>query len=363
MTATRPVSSQTIFPWIQALRALSALAVAFYHVGHDAIGNGGDPRGVIRALINFMPWQASVDVFFVISGFVIVHSSGALFARPGAPGIFLRRRLTRIIPLYWIMTTAFIAVLLLNRAQIHGDIGGPVYLLASYLFIPFPRPDGLVQPAFGLGWTLNYEMFFYLVITPFLAFPRTRAVATVIVLCAVLVACGRVFGFANPQLHFWSNSIILDFLAGMLLAQALAAGIRLPAASRYALVALAVIELHLSRNVSPAYRPLVFGIPALIFVGAACLGTTTARPGRFATLLIFLGDASYAMYLVHPFIMRGFSILWHRFHAQNEIAGIIYILAGLAVAQACAAILHVYVERNLYRMLRRKVGVTKNEAV
>ena len=175
--------------------------------------------------------------------------------------------------------------------------------------------------------------------------------------------CGKILGFTNVQLAFWSHSIILDFLAGMLLAQALAAGIRFSVLVRYALVAVAIIELHLTRNAPPLYRPLVFGIPALIFVGAACLGDTKTRPGRFATLLIFLGDASYAMYLVHPFIMRGFSILWHRFHAQNEIAGIIYVLAGLAVAQACAALLHVYVERNLYRMLRRKVGVTRNEAV
>ena len=87
------------------------------------------------------------------------------------------------------MTTAFIAVLFLNRAQIHGDIGGPLYLLASYLFIPMARPDSVVQPAFGLGWTLNYEMFFYLIITPFLAVPRGRAVAFVI---AILRHAGRV---------------------------------------------------------------------------------------------------------------------------------------------------------------------------
>jgi peptidoglycan/LPS O-acetylase OafA/YrhL len=352
-----------IFPWIQALRAAAALAVAFFHVSHDAINGGGDPRGIIAGIINFMPWEASVDVFFVISGFVIVHSSAGLFGQPAGPGIFIRRRLTRIIPLYWIMTTAFIAVLLLGRAEINGDIGGPLYLLMSYLFIPWPRPDGLVQPALGLGWTLNYEMFFYVLITPFLLAPRIGAVAGVVLVCCALVLAGQFLGFHNPQLAYWSSPIILDFLAGMMLAQLLAGGVRLSKAAIWGLIFGAAIMLHLFAHIPPGARAFAWGVPAAALVATACLGSAIPRLTGFSRLLILLGDASYAMYLVHPFIMRGFTILWRRFHVANELAGIIYVLAGVAVAQSCAVLLHLYVERRLYRMLRRRTGVLKNEAV
>ncbi len=352
-----------IFPWIQALRAAAALAVAFFHVSHDAIAGGGDPRGIITRIINFMPWEASVDVFFVISGFVIVHSSAGLFGQASGPGIFIRRRLTRIIPLYWIMTTAFIAVLLVGRAEINGNIGGPLYLLMSYLFIPWPRPDGLTQPALGLGWTLNYEMFFYVLITPFLVLPRRGAVACVVLVCCALVLAGQFIGFKNPQLAYWSSPIILDFLGGMMLAQLLAGGARLSKAAIWALIIGAIIMLHLVAGAPPGARALAWGVPAAALVATACLGRAAPRINGFTRRLILLGDASYAMYLVHPFIMRGFTILWHRFHVANELAGIIYVLAGVVVAQSCAVLLHLHVERRLYRMLRRRTGVLKNEAV
>jgi exopolysaccharide production protein ExoZ len=352
-----------IFPWIQALRAAAALAVAFFHVSHDAIAGGGDPRGMIAGIINFIPWEASVDVFFVISGFVIVHSSAGLFGQPAGPGIFIRRRLTRIIPLYWIMTTAFIAVLLLGRAEINGNIGGPLYLMMSYLFIPWARPDGLVQPALGLGWTLNYEMFFYILITPFLLVSRIGAVAGVVLVCCALVLAGQFAGFHNVQLAYWSSPIILDFLGGMMLAQLLAGGVRLARPAIWGLILGAAIMLHVFAHIPPGARAFAWGVPAAALVATACLGRAAPHLTRFAKLLILLGDASYAMYLVHPFIMRGFTILWHRFHVANELAGIIYILAGVTVAQSCAVVLHLHVERRLYRMLRRRTGVLKNEAV
>ena len=79
-------------------------------------------------------------------------------------------------------------------------------------------------------------------------------------------------------------------------------------------------------------------------------------------LLVRLGDASYAMYLIHPFIMRGLTVLWHKFHATNELAGTIYVLAGLTAAQLCALAVNMSVERKFASLLRGGRGL-KNEAV
>jgi peptidoglycan/LPS O-acetylase OafA/YrhL len=357
-------SSRNLLSGIQGLRALAALAVAFHHIAHDAITNGGDPAGYLTQISAFMPWEAGVDIFFVISGFVIVHASAALFAQPGGAMKFLKSRLTRIVPLYWIMTTAFLAIALAGGGvAVHGDLGGPAYLAASYLFIPWARPDGIVQPALGLGWTLNYEMFFYAVFAVFLRLKRERAVIAAASLFCAFVAYGQIIGFANLQAASWSNPIILEFAAGMGIALCRAKNVRLPGAARLALFLLGLAALHFGVTAPVAARALVYGIPAAALVAAAALTPASAIITTRQNLLIRLGDASYAMYLVHPFVMRGFTLLWHKIHAANELTGTIYVLTGLLAAQACALAINVTVERKLKKLLRRRDGKLKDEAV
>ncbi|MDE8346118.1 MAG: acyltransferase, partial [Acidocella sp.] len=220
-------------PNLQGLRALAAASVAFSHIAHDALQNTAHPSHVVGMVSALMPWGAGVDIFFVISGFVIVHASAPLFAT-GHSGLltFLQRRLARIVPLYWLMTAAFLAVLWLGHSAIHGDIGGWRYIIASFLFIPWPRPDGLMEPAFGLGWTLNFEMFFYLVFTPFLWLPRHLALPGAITAFAIFVAIGHFHPFTTPCLAFWSQPIILEFCTGMALAGLAARGAKMPIIAR-----------------------------------------------------------------------------------------------------------------------------------
>jgi peptidoglycan/LPS O-acetylase OafA/YrhL len=353
-------TARGFLPWVQALRAFAAFAVAFVHIAHDDIANGGDPAGVFKFVTKFFPWDAGVDVFFVISGFVIVHASARLFGVAGSWAVFLRRRLARIVPLYWVMTTAFLAVLVLSRDAIHGDIGGVGFVLASYLFLPWPRPDGVMQPAFGLGWTLNYEMFFYLLFAPFLLLGRRRAVIGAGILLCVLVTLGPVLAPLSPVLRFWCDPILMEFVFGMELALIVSMGFVLPFGVRVLLVIGAVLAFHLDAD-GVGVRPIIYGLPAMALVAAAALLPASAARGRVEKMLVRLGDASYAMYLAHPFVMRGFTILWHRIHAHNEITGTIYVLAGLAVAQGLALFINATLERRIRDWFRR--GSLVNEVV
>ncbi|MBA4334995.1 MAG: hypothetical protein C0420_08825, partial [Methylobacterium sp.] len=115
-TARRPAGSNgplapalsAILP-IQVLRALAAFMVAVHHVQPDAAvlaRLAGQPF----AGSDLLPWMAGVDIFFVVSGFIMVHASASLFDRPGAPALFLKRRLVRIVPLYWAATTLFLLI-------------------------------------------------------------------------------------------------------------------------------------------------------------------------------------------------------------------------------------------------------------
>lgn len=331
---------------------MAALSVAFTHTLHDVISRDGDPAGWLAAAQRFMPWHAGVDLFFVISGFVMIHASAPLFGQPGAALVFLRRRLARIVPLYWLATTLFLLTLGLARHEIHGDIGGPFYVAASYLFIPMARPDGVMQPAYGLGWTLNYEMFFYLCLTPLLFLRRQVAVAGLALGFCGLVVVGQIAGFDNQQFGYWANPIILEFVAGMLLALLWAGGLRLPGAVRIGLAVAGLAALHFS-GAAAEWRVLAYGLPALALVAAAVLGRQTAEPNRAENWLVRLGDASYAMYLIHPFVIRSFTVLWHRFHAVNEMDSIIYLLCCLGAAQICALLVHKFIEPKLYAVFRR----------
>jgi peptidoglycan/LPS O-acetylase OafA/YrhL len=343
-----------LFPWVQALRAIAAGAVAFFHIANDAIVAGRDPSGLIARATASMPWIAGVDIFFVISGFVIVHASGKLFGQTGGSLRFLRRRLTRIVPLYWALTTLFLAMTLLQRSAIHGGTGGTGYVLASYLFIPFARPDGLPKPALGLGWTLNYEMFFYMMMTPFLLLPRVAAVAGCAAALCLLVGFGQTMGFGILPLQFWSDPIVLEFVLGMGLALAVARGFTLPGWARMALIAIALVWLHRLAGGPVAGRVVSFGLPGAMLVAAAVSNPRPDRMGTASRGLMRLGDASYAMYLFHPFVMRGFTLLGGRFATHTETSGVVYVAASLVVAQLCALAINAGFERKVMAMLRRK---------
>lgn len=143
---------------LQALRAIAAIWVVIYHCHTEAWHwlSPGQPRPPEP-----FPWMAGVDVFFVISGFIIVLSSRKLFGAKGGFRLFVTRRLIRVLPLYWFMTTLFLAVAFILPQVLNSATPGWREILSSYLFYPMQRSDGLTVPVYSIGWTLNYEMFFY----------------------------------------------------------------------------------------------------------------------------------------------------------------------------------------------------------
>src|ERR1041385_2180302 len=134
-----------------------------------------------------------LDLFFVISGFVMVYSSERLFGRADAPRIFMLRRIARIVPLYWAMTLVVLAYFLLAHGRdMLFALYPPGNILASFLFYPYPRGDGALVPLHALGWTLNYEMFFYVVFAALICLSREIAVTAIVALfCTLAVLGGR----------------------------------------------------------------------------------------------------------------------------------------------------------------------------
>ncbi len=302
MLARSPVAP--VLP-IQWLRALAALLIVVHHALHEVAQLTRTP-----SLQGILPLEAGVDLFFVISGFVMVHSSRDLFGSRAATLPFLRRRIARIAPIYWASTALFLGLTMVGLVGGGRPAPGAAEIAASFAFWPYLRPDGLVQPVYSLGWTLNYEMFFYLLFALALPLRREQAVPALVGALMLLVAVGQIVPPSWTAPHYWTRPIILEFGFGMMIGQMALSGLR-PTRTMAALLLAAALALLAAGKLLPGLPPeraLLYGLPAALIVLASLAFDELGAEGPLARLATRLGDASYAIYLLHPFALRGLAV-------------------------------------------------------
>jgi exopolysaccharide production protein ExoZ len=320
---------------IQILRALAALLVVAAHCIDTTIalaGPGSTPGGILDDF-----GAAGVDLFFVISGFVIAHTAFVGVRREA--GQFARQRLHRVVPLYFIMSAL-------------AASGSPIYvdeLVATLLFWPALHPYMLATPMMFVGWTLCFEMLFYAAATLALLRPGRTMVGVLLAGYVLCWALGTVTGLS--AFRFLGNPLIVEFLFGVLIANI--AG-RVPASwGRIALLAgLAWFAATLALGQVGAgfdspdvlLRPLIWGVPsALLVLGAVVMADW--RPAVIMAPLLTLGTASYALYLAHILALRLLERGWEALHLPAPAL----LVFGLAMAVSILAglLVHYLVERPL----------------
>jgi exopolysaccharide production protein ExoZ len=330
---------------IQTLRAIAALAVVCMHIPRDLRmrGYGELPLFEVGAF--------GVDLFFVISGFIMVYASRHLFAREGASLEFILRRAARIIPTYWLVTSFLI---FLARKQILASPDDAwQHIAASYLFIPHPRPsDGLMLPVLPLGWTLNYEMFFYAVFAAALVLPRVAAISAVSVLLLLLAVAGAFLRLPEP-LHFWTDSIILEFVFGMLLAEAYIRGFRLPRVAAVLAIAAGIAGAMLYDPAVPSSvvpRGIGWGVPAAAVFAGVVLSASWGIGS--SALLHGLGAASYSLYLTHGVVFIFMGSYFRRLNLPAYSPPLLTAALWLAASILVASLVYVAFERPVTRLLQ-----------
>jgi peptidoglycan/LPS O-acetylase OafA/YrhL len=283
---------------LQWLRALAAMMVLTGHALEEAAHYRGIGAGAAA-----LPWTRGVDVFFVISGFVIALSARRHAGSGAGAGAFLLRRVIRVVPLYWLFTTLMVVALLAAPGAVKDTDLDPAQILSSYFFYPYERHDGRIAPVLSLGWTLNYEMFFYLLASAALFWRWPRAA---LLLWGALVTLALLGWFLDPTqtaLRFWTNSIIIEFGFGVLLAllwqQRGTTHHPTLAVTLFLTGVAALILLH----GTDLPRFLAAGLPATLMVAGPVLFLANAA-GPLARAGSSLGDASYALYLSHRFVLR-----------------------------------------------------------
>lgn len=310
-----------------------------------------------------------VDIFFVISGFIICTISVQDNAH------FFRRRVLRVVPLYWIATFGWIMAMLVMPGRVnstHVDAGG---IVRSLLFIPYqmPQRDG---PILQLGWTLNYEMFFYLVVAVLLTvFARNarRALIAAAIVIGLLSVSGFFFPASAHFLSFYQSSLLLEFVAGVGLSFAyrrfsrtemnVGGGSRLRilffgTAAALAIAALVVLVWHdlqfgARTDVSRAF---FYGVPALVLVASSLALESLIRDGRTTRVLLEVGDGSYAVYLFHPFVLAAVShVILADVIASAGVPMRILLLAGTMVLVIVAGIvINRWIDAPIQRFFRRR---------
>ena len=326
---------------IQILRFLAATAVVAFHAWGVAPKYIRVPDGTWSFGLEHA--GHGVDLFFVISGFIIFYATHRTALSPAA---FLRRRIERIVPLYYVVTFAVIALALAWPATFYTpDWLTPRHIAKSLAFISFTDGE---MPVVYLGWSLEYEMYFYLAVALLMAFSREAWRDIVVIFCA-LVVVGKLPGVnaALGNYVFFTDPMVLEFILGVVIGKWFACGragsIEL-AATACAFAALVIAE--------PDSRAIIYGLPsALLVAGAAWISRARPNPSSAERWLERLGDASYSIYLAQVNTVS--LVCQYTAQAFPESAPMALVGMTTVISVAFGVLLNVLVERPLLKLARR----------
>jgi exopolysaccharide production protein ExoZ len=346
---------------LQALRAVAALLVVLFHstqIWREMVGTVGFAG----------PWDrgwAGVDLFFVISGFVMVWVAGDRPAGIGTAARFLWDRLTRIYPLWWV----FCALMALYFLLTYGQPASPATQSADQAWGMFARsmlllPQG-EMPVLAVGWTLIYELAFYGLFALLLLVPAKWRLIGLILWGAILLYRWN-FTLAESGLpSSWSmtfaDQLCLEFLIGTAAAYCLKA-VRISSAVAMAIAAIGVATFIAAMMVASGFddtgmnrnRVLAFGLPSgLIVLGV--IGWEVSGAGRIARWIRRIGDASYTLYLSHFLVVLVLKRVFEQIGLFTDVSALSMVgftVVGTLASVVTAHILYRVIERPLLQLTR-----------
>ena len=334
---------------LNTLRAFAALCVVYYHITSDAGLNLAVNVGT-----------RGVDVFFVISGFIIT------FVGAKNPEQFFARRLIRIVPFYWAATIFVFCIALVFPHLFHNTRADVPQFLASLFFIPRETDYAGLFPTLILGWSLNYEMYFYALFAISLLIWRSMAAVVCSVLITLILLAIDLSGATHPSVTFYARPIVFEFVFGVAayylvtwitgykasITKSSAALWLLALVMAGAIAALGIGEYQKGWGLP---REISAGVPAFFLVASAILIERLYRVVIDNKIVFLVGESSYILYLVHPYVIYGILRTLVR-HPENlgALSTAALILALLAIASIVAVAIHLLFERPVMDFLRRR---------
>lgn len=340
---------------IQILRGIAAFLVLLFHIMlmEQKWGGGSMLLGKI-----FNAGQSGVDLFFVISGFVMVTITRGRFQDWQAITRFLYNRIARIYPPYWFFSFILVGVYLVRPSLVNPSLDGRIHFLHSFLLLPQNT-----LPLLMVGWTLVYEMYFYIVFILFLLAPERMFSGLLAAWSISILAANWLWGLPGVHLPIsWQkiamSPLCLEFAGGCLVAKIVHSGNgqwRLPClllGTGMAAASTLLVQLDPTIAFSHQFRRLLFfGLPyMLVLYGMA----STEIHGNVSRIpaLERLGDASYSLYLSHTIVLNGIGWLWAT--TMPGSGGPLWLTAMTLCALAAGFISFRIIEQPAMKLLKRR---------
>jgi len=356
ITATDPARDRLDF--IQALRGIAAFLIVVFHLKwymSNAQWLGFGERVFGNA-------HTGVDLFFVISGFIMVHASRASDGSPRYVAGFLVRRFARIWPVYVATTILF----LIAMRQLF-DVDG-IKLAKALAFLPESSQGSpfFEYPPLHVGWTLVYEMYFYVLFAVALLAGRWRWAAlgglgglTLIVLPAVLAGDVATSAFHDYRmtpaiLDIVASPMVWEFLAGVAIGLVYRSRLRLthrPLRLTLVWLSIAVVLWQYGSGFHAGHGPLASGLAIAVMVLALAMHDKEQRIG-VPGWLVWLGNVSFSLYLVHRFPQLALPPLLKSSYPQLVTGGG-FVVMCIVVALVLAYLSHRFLEQRLSEWVRR----------
>lgn len=352
MLPASQAGSSTHFDSLQALRGIAALAVLVFHLRavEAKYIPGESLLGSVAAHAD-----AGVDLFFVISGFVMAHVGRGRFSGFSAAGVFLMKRAWRVLPLYWLLTTLTVVLMMTFPAVVNSSYPDQS-IIRSYLLVPHTQ-----LPVLAVGWTLIHEAYFYIVFAIAIAIIAERALTACLIGWAAVIAYAHIDGYQEmtPLRQLLISPLTFEFIVGVL------AGLhwqKIPLWLAFAML-VSGITLFLSGAVGfahpsisasdPWLRTAISGSASVLLVLGWVMHESRGEV-QVPSLLVSLGDSSYSLYLSHVFVISAVGRVWAAvIPGQSWAHHLLFVVVGTASACISGHLIHRWIELPLLNLAHR----------
>ncbi|MBO9199907.1 MULTISPECIES: acyltransferase family protein [Niastella] len=328
---------------IQIMRGIAAILVVLLHISIKGEQYGNN------ALHGFTIGGAGVDLFFIISGYIMCVST---INRDLNFSQFMLHRIRRIIPLYWLSTTIGLIIFLV-KPEIVNTSGGETGIWASYTLIPTGQ-----RYLNSNGWTLSFEFLFYILFGMLIHKGTYRAMQLSSVVLLAMVGVVLLFSGNSDIFGFTTSNLYLEFIYGMgcfylfnkkIIKPNTTLGMCLCSLGVLLLAAEAIGKVPNQED----GRGWLWGIPMLmVFTGFLCLeGFIKGSASRLKKLLLQAGNSSYSLYLFHPFSLSATALSLKWLHLTSN--PYLFALILFVVTAISGYIIYVYIERPLVTVSKK----------
>lgn len=344
--------SSTQFNSLQALRGIAALAVLLFHL--RAIESKYIPGDAVLGAVAAHA-DAGVDLFFVISGFVMAHVCRGRFDGFYAAGVFLMKRAWRVLPLYWLFTTLTVVLMVTFPAIVNSSYPDQS-IIRSYLLIPHTQ-----LPVLAVGWTLIHEAYFYIVFAVAIAIIAERALTVCLIGWVGVIAYAHIDGYqeVTPLRQLLISPLTFEFIVGVLaglhwrkLPRNLAFAMMIAGIALYLIAAVGFADPSISAP-DPWIRMATFGTASVLLVLGWVMRESSGERSA-PSVLIALGNSSYSLYLSHIFVISAVGRVWASVvPGQSWVHHSLFVIVATASACIAGHLIHRWIELPLLNLAHR----------